>query len=174
MLECITKWLSSQLPEGFHPFDTLPTLGFVIAIVFILAVLIRAIADKASRYNHALASAMAILFAYIFLMMVHNENSPEFITNALNVLPLIDYKDGVVTLFKFDLDHILPFFNELLHVFILSFILIGMDDLIPDAKNGMAWIVLQLFIVAVSVFLYWGVTKAIDVFLPGILDSYAP
>ena len=174
MLECITQWLSSQLPEGFHPFDTLPTLGFVIAIVFILAVIIRAIADKASRYNHALASAMAILFAYIFLMMIHDTEPPAFVTDALKILPLIDYKEGVVTLFKFDGANISLFFNELLHAFILSFILIGLDDLIPDAKNGPAWIVLQVFIMAVSLFLYWGVLKAIEVFMPNILTSHAP
>lgn len=174
MKEIISAWLAGMLPEGFHPFDTLPALGFIIAVVFILAVLIRIIADKASKYNHALASAMALLFAYIFLMMIHDAEPPEFVQEAIRILPLIDYENGVVTLFKFSPDHILPVFEELLYAFILSFILIGLDDLIPDAKNALAWIILQIAIVAISVFIYWGVIRAIHALMPGILDSYAP
>ena len=174
MLEIISEWVAGMLPKDFHPFDTLPTLGFIIAIVFILAVLIRVISDKASKYNHALASAMAILFAYIFLMMIHDTEPPEFVREAIRILPLIDYESGVVTLFKFSGDNILLVFEELLYAFILSFILIGLDDLIPDAKNAIAWIILQMAIVAISVFLYWGVIKAINALMPGILDSYAP
>lgn len=174
MLECILDYIGSLLPEGFNLFDMLPTLGFIIAVVFILAVLIRIIADKASRYNHALASAMAILFVYMFLMLIHNESAPGFTKEALEILPLVDYKDSKITLFAFSGGNILEVFKEFLYAFILSFILIGLDDLIPDAKNGLAWIVLQVGIAFISVFLYWGVLKAINVFLPGVLDSYAP
>lgn len=174
MLESIVNYIGSLFPEGFTPFDMLPTLGFIVAIVFILAALIRVVADKASRYNHALASAMAILFVYMFLMLIHNESAPGFTKDAFEILPLIDYKDNRITLFAFSGDNILGIFKELLYAFILSFILIGLDDLIPDAKNGLAWIVLQVVIACISVFLYWGVIKAINVFLPGVLDSYAP
>lgn len=174
MLEIFSDWVASMFPRNFHPFDMLPTLGLIIAVVFMLAVMIRIIADKASKYNHALASAMALLFVYIFLMMIHDTNPPEFVKEALRILPLIDYESGVVTIFKFSGDNFLPIFEELLYAFILSFILIGLDDLIPDAKNAIAWIVLQVIIAAVSVFLYWGVIKAINAMIPGILDSYAP
>lgn len=173
MFDCIAQWLAGLLPEGFSPMDMAPTLGFIIVIVFILAVLIRVIADKASRYNHALASAMALLFAYITIMLMH-ESFPETAKEALDILPLIDFKDGTVTLFNFSSKNILGIFEEFLYAFILSFILIGLDDLIPDAKNAPAWIVLQLFITTVSVILYWFVLKAINHFAPGILDSYAP
>ena len=79
-----------------------------------------------------------------------------------------------MTLFKFSGENILLVFEEFLYAFILSFILIGLDDLIPDAKNALAWIILQLVIVTISVFLYWGVIKAINALVPGVLDSYAP
>ena len=174
MLECISDWLSTQLPEGFHILDTVPTLGFLILTVVVLAVINQAIDKNEGKYNHALSSAMAILFAYVFLMMVHNENPPEFISDALNTLPLIEYKDGAVTLFQFDFEHLLPCCKEVLQVFILSAILIGLDDMIPDSRNGLTWIILQSVIVAISLFIYWGVIKAIHVFMPGILNSYAP
>lgn len=174
MLEIISDWTAGLLPKDFHPFDMLPTLGLIIAVVFIMAVLIRIIADKASKYNHALASAMALLFAYLFLMLIHDHEPAEFVKETLRILPLIDYENGVVTVFQFSGDNLLLFFEELLYAFILSFILIGLDDMIPDAKNALAWIVLQTTIVAMSVFLYWGVIRAINAMIPGVLDSYAP
>lgn len=174
MLECFANYISSLFPEGFTPFDMLPTLGFIIAAVFILAALIRVIADKASRYNHALASAMALLFAYMFLMLIHNESAPGFVKDALEILPLVTYENNKIALFSFSGANILDIFRQFLHTFILSFILIGLDDLIPDAKNGLAWIVLQVAIAFIAVFLYWGVIKGINYFLPGVLDSHAP
>lgn len=174
LLELISDWVAGMLPKDFHPFDMLPTLGIIIAVVFIMAVLIRIIADKASRYNHALASAIALLFAYLFLMLIHDSEPAGFVKEALRILPLIDYNNGVVTIFQFSGDNVLLVFEELLYAFILSFILIGLDDMIPDAKNALAWIVLQIIIVAMSVFLYWGVIKAINAMIPGVLDSYAP
>ena len=171
---CTTITIPSIFPEGFDPLHMLPTLGFIIAVVFILALIIRVVADKASKYNHALASATAILFMYIILMMMHNGDGPKFVVEALNVLPLVHIEDGKILLFSFAQDNVLEIFREFLYAFILSLVLIGLDDLIPDAKNGVAWIILQIFIAALSIFLYWGVIKAIESFVPGVLDSYAP
>ena len=111
----------------------------------------------------------------MFLMLIHDPEGPGFTKDALEILPLIDLtKDNKITLFAFSGDNILGVFKEFLYAFILSFVLIGLDDLIPDAKNAAAWIVLQVAIAFISVFLYWGVLKAINVFLPGVLESYAP
>lgn len=174
MLEIFLQWFESFLPEGFHMSDMLiPLAGFTVGVILI-AVLVRTIADKAAKYTHALASAMALLFVYVFLMLVHNTNPPAFIRTALEILPLIDYQDGVVTLFQFTTENFRPFFNELLYAFILSFILIGLDDMIPDSKSEGAWVIMQLFITCVSVFLYWGVTEVIESFWPGVLSGYAP
>ena len=174
MSVCTTITLPSIFPKDFDPFAMLPTLGFIIAVVFVLALIIRVVAEKASRYNHALASAMAILFMYILLMLLHSESGPNFIDEALKVLPLVDIKDGQVILFQFNAENVLEIFREFLYAFILSLVLIALDDLIPDAKNGVAWVILQIFIAALSMFVYWGAIKALDVFFPGILESYAP
>lgn len=173
MLDCIAQWLAPFLPEGFNPLDMAPTLAFVIIVVFILGLLIHFMADKAARYNHALASAMAILFSYIVIMM-WSDVLPDMAKQILDILPLIDVKDGTVTLFAFKMENFAAFFREFLYAFILSFILIGLDDLIPDARNALAWILLQLFITAIAMILYWFVIKAINHFMPELIDSYAP
>ena len=167
-------FFSSLFPEGFHILDLLPTLGFILAVAVVMGILIHTISDKAARYNHALASAMVLLFVYVAVMVMHGKSAPDFVKEVLKVLPLVDYNGTTVTLFQFTPENFTEFFREFLYAFILSFILIGLDDMIPDAKGRVAWIILQLFITCGSIFLYCGVIKAIDVFLPGILDSYAP
>ena len=167
-------FVNSFFPEGFHIMDVMPTLGFVIAVVAVVGVLIRLIADKASRYNHALASALAILFIYLVLMMLHGKSPANFVKDMLNCLPLIDYDGRNIILFQFGDGNAVAFFREFLLAFILSFILIGLDDLIPDAKNRAAWIVVQIFIAATAFFLYSYAVKAIEVFAPDMLDSYVP
>lgn len=173
MLELISQYFASLFPEGVHPFDMFPTLAFIIVVVIVLAVLIRAIADKASKYNHALASAMAILFFYILAMLFH-KIWPEPSQELLDILPLIDFDGKTVSLYQFAWTDIKGLFREFLYAYILSIIVIGLDDLIPDAKNGFAWIVLQTVILFFAMVLYWLVINTIDHFLPGILNSHAP
>ena len=174
MAKHLDYFFSSLFPEGFHIMDLLPTLGFIVVVAAVLGILIHTIADKAARYNHALSSAMALLFMYLAVMMLHGTSAPDFVKEVLKILPLVDYNGSQIILFQFASENFMEFFREFLYAFILSFVLIGLDDLIPDAKGRIAWIILQLFIICAAVFLYCGVIKAIDVFAPGILDSYAP
>lgn len=174
MKECLTNFFNGLLPEGFNPNDLISFLGFVIAVVFILGVLIRVIHQKKSKYNHALASSLALLFAYTVLMWLHGGFLTDLVKDALEVLPLIDYDGEKVKLFQFAGNDAKTICAEYLHVFILSFILIGLDDLIPDAKNGFAWILLQMFITVVTLVLYWFVVNCIDHFFPDLLNTFAP
>lgn len=174
MKECLTNFFNGLLPDGFNPNDLISFLGFVIAVVFILGVLIRVIHQKKSKYNHALASSLALLFAYTVLMWLHGGFLTDLVKDALEVLPLIDYDGEKVKLFQFAGNDAKTICAEYLHVFILSFILIGLDDLIPDAKNGFAWILLQMFITVVTLVLYWFVVNCIDHFFPDLLNTFAP
>lgn len=173
MLERISKFILSLFPDGFNPVDMLTSLGFIIAIVFIAAVLIRIIHKKASKYNHALASAMAILFTYLSLIVLH-DIVPSITGPALKMLPLIEFNGKTISLFTFSMEHFADGCTEFLYVFILSFILIGLDDMIPDARNALSWIILQFVIASIALVAYYIVLKCIDTFAPNILDSYAP
>lgn len=174
MAEHLTTFFDSFFPEGFQISSLLPTLLFIIGLVVVVGVLIRLIADKAARYQHALSSALAILFVYLVLMMLHGTSAPDFVKEAFKVLPLMDYDGQNIILFQLSAENVVAFFREFLLAFILSFILISLDDLIPDAKNRVAWIILQIFISGLAFFLYCYAVQAIEVFMPGALDGYAP
>lgn len=174
MKECLSNIFECIFPEGYNPYSMISFLGFVIAVVFIAAVLIRIIHQKASKYNHALASAMALLFAYTMLMWLHGGFLNDFVSEALKVLPLIEYDGENITIFRFALDKPFEVSAAYLYAFILSFILIFLDDLIPDAKSGLAWILLQMFITFLTLVFYWFVMKCIGHFMPDGLNQFAP
>lgn len=174
MEEFLPKFFDLLFPKGYDPAGMASFLGFVVIVVFILATIIRIVHEKKSKYNHALASAMALLFGYITLMWFHGGPLTEVASEALKMLPLIEYDGENVTLFKFALDKPFEASAAYLYTFILAFILIGLDDLIPDAKNGGAWILLQIFITFLTFVFYWFVMKCLGHFMPNGLNEFAP
>ena len=175
MFEILSTYILSLFPEGFDPMGMFQVLMYIIAVVFIVAMLIRLVHEKASQYNHALSSAMALMFMYLLLFQVRNL-LPETIDPVLSKLPLIDVNlnSGSISLYRFSVGDFSHSCREFLYLFILSFCLIGLDDIIPDAKNTTSWMILQFIIACVAVAVYSFVLKLVDHFAPGILDSFAP
>ena len=89
MIEIISTYILSLFPEGFDPFDMFHTLFYLVGVALILAALIRLIHKKTSQYNHALSSAMALIFMYMLMLLLHNV-IPEIVDPVLEKLPLID------------------------------------------------------------------------------------
>ena len=175
MLEVLSTYFVSLFPEVFNPVDILLGSVYLVAAVFLLAGLIRLIHKKASPYNHALSSAMALMFMYILLFQLHRF-MPAVLDPLLDKLPLIEMNSeaGTVSLFQFSGKAFLKSCTEFLYVFILSFCLIGLDDIIPDAKNTGSWILLQFIIVCIAMGLYSFILRCMNLFIPEVLDSVAP
>lgn len=175
MLEVISAYILSLFPEGFDPFDMFHTLFYLIGVALILAALIRLIHKKTSQYNHALSSAMALMFMYLLMLMLHRL-IPEIVDPVLDKLPLIhvNFESGTISLFHFSMDRFAESCRELVYLMILSFCLIGLDDIIPDAKNTPSWMILQFIIVCIAFAIYTFILKAINMFLPDVFTSFAP
>ena len=175
MFEILSAYILSLFPEGFDPIGMFQVMGYIIAVAFIFALMIRLIHEKASKYNHALYSSMSLMFMYLLLFQVR-KILPDTIDPILTRLPLIDVdlNTGRIVLFQFSFENFSQSCTEFLYLFILSFCLIGLDDIIPDAKNTPSWILLQFIIGCVSFAIYGFALKLIDHFAPGILDSFAP
>ena len=175
MLEVISAYILSLFPEGFDPFDMFHTLFYLIGVALILAALIRLIHKKTSQYNHALSSAMALMFMYMLMLLLHRL-IPEIVDPVLDKLPLInvDFDRGTVSLVQLSTEKFAESCRELVYVLILSFCLIGLDDIIPDAKNIPSWMLLQFIIACIALAIYCFILKAINIFMPEIFTSVAP
>ena len=175
MLEVLSTYILSLFPEGFKPMDMIKGLVYIIAVSVIIAVVTRLIHKKASQYNHALSSGMALMFMYMLLIQLRRL-FPELIDPVLSKLPLIELnaEAGTIGLYHFTAKEFLHGCTEYLYLFILCFCLIGLDDLIPDAKNAASWIVLQFVILSLSFVIYNFVIKCLNHFIPEMMDSFAP
>lgn len=174
MKEFVTNYLASILPEGADPCAMLSFLVVLVIGTFLLSVLIRALTGKESGYNHALASALALLFAYTAMMWLYGGFLTEPIEKALSALPLINFDGEKVTLFDFSKTDFLIGCEQFLYTYVLSLILIWLDDMIPDSRNGVAWLILQMIITCATVFAYYAGTWFINQLLPDGLHQYAP
>lgn len=174
-MEVVSTYILSLFPEGFHPLEMLRTLFYFIAIILILAALVRLVHQKASQYNHALSSAMALMFMYLLLTLLH-QVIPDIVDPVLDKLPLMDvnFETGTISLFQFSMEQFSESCVELLYLLIMSFCLIGLDDIIPDAKNTASWMILQFIIVCIALAIYCFILRSIEMFIPEILTSLAP
>ena len=174
-MDIFSTYILSLFPEGFHPLDMLRTVVYLIGIVMILALLIRLIHKKASKYNHALSSAMALMFMYLLMILLHKV-IPQIVDPVLDKLPLIDvnFEAGTISLFQFSDMRFTQSCLELVYVLILSFCLIGLDDLIPDARNVGTWMLLQFIIACIAMAIYCFVLSCVETFIPEVFTSYAP
>ena len=175
MLEVISAYILSLFPEGFDPFDMFHTLFYLIGVALILAALIRLIHKKTSQYNHALSSAMALMFMYMLMVLLHRV-VPDIVDPVLQKLPLIDvnFQTGTISLFQFSMDRFTEGCRELVYLMILSFCLIGLDDIIPDSKNTATWMVLQFIIACMALAIYCFILNSINTFFPEVFTSVAP
>ena len=175
MFEVISAYILSLFPEGFDPFDMFHTLFYLIGVALIMAAMIRLIHKKASQYNHALSSAMALMFMYMLMVLLHRL-IPQIVDPVLEKLPLIDvnFQTGTITLFQFSMDRFAESCRELVYVLILSFCLIGLDDIIPDSKNTATWMVLQFIIACMALAIYCFILNSINTFFPEVFTSVAP
>ena len=175
MLEVISTYILSLFPEGFNPADMLHALFYLVGVALILAAMVRLIHKKASQYNHALSSAMALMFMYMLMLLLHRV-IPDIVDPVLQKLPLIDvnFKTGTISLFQFSMDRFAEGCRELVYVLILSFCLIGLDDIIPDSRNTASWICLQFVIVCIALAVYCFILNSINTFFPEVFTSVAP
>ena len=175
MPEVLSNYILSLLPEGFDHFGMIKSLVYIIAIAFVIAMLIRLVHQKTSQYYHALSSAMALMFMYLVLLQVRRL-LPDFIDPVLAKLPLINFNAEAETvgLYQFSIENFSRGCREFLYLFILSFCLIGLDDIIPDARNTSGWLILQFVITCVAIAIYCFLLKFLDQFVPAVLNSYAP
>ena len=175
MLEVISTYILSLFPEGFKPFDMFHALFYLVGVSLILAALVRLIHKKASQYNHALSSAMALMFMYMLMAMLHRV-VPGIVDPVLEKLPLIDidFETGIISFFQFSMDHFAESCRELVYLLILSFCLIGLDDIIPDSRNTASWMILQFIIACMALAIYCFILNSINTFFPEVFTSVAP
>ena len=165
--------LASILPAEIEFLSMLKFIGLFILISMIAGLLGRLLFGKRSNLNHAISSAMAILFIYVLSIVVYTFN-PAGLSRYLSPLPFVHFSENYLYLFPFNEANIAGICSDALSLVILSFLVNLLDSFIPKGKSVTSWYLLRFLSILLAIGLHGSVSWALHTLLPGVLVTYAP
>ena len=174
------SFISSLITGIADQFDNLGNIqqtfpyftAFAVAML-VLGILGRMTLGKRSAPNHAVSSAMAILFIYILTIAIYTFK-PWNLQQYLTPLPFVTLAEDVLVLFPFQGVSFHLICTQILPLLILAFLVNLLDDFIPQGNSIAAWFLLRFVTVALAMGLHLTTNWAFNTFLPDVLVQYAP
>lgn len=172
-LDNLLSDLSAAIPAEI---DFLTMLKFV--CIFAVGVLViscvgRVVMGKRSSLNHAVSSAMGILFVYILTIVIYAYDH-EFLRTLLSPLPFVSFHGENLYLHAFSGVSFPEICSQILSMVILAFLVNLLDTFVPKGKRIVTWYLLRFLTVVLSILLHYGVCWVFTTFMPGVLVAYAP
>ena len=141
------------------------------AVLF--SILGRLILGKRSSLNHAVSSAMGILFMYALTIIVYTFQ-PDFLMKYVSPLPFMIFAGEYMMVIPFSGSAITALCHEILSLVILAFLVNLLDTIIPRGKSISVWYLLRFFTILLAFALHIAADWAFDTYLPNVLVTYAP
>lgn len=168
-MEPIIDFFSGQ---GVDFWLMLKACGIILLCVLVAGVIGRFLFGKKSRINHAVTSAIAIVFLYAVAALLRTAGS-QF-NWLLAPLPFTFVSGDSMTLFSLSTAAMQPLCEEVLCMVVLSFLVNLADTLLPRGRNAFTWFLLRCATVGIG----WGGFLIIDwlsnAYLPGVILANAP
>lgn len=161
------------VPSQISLISMLQFLLYFAAATLILGILGRFILGKRSSLNHALSSAMAILFVYAITVVIYTFQ-PWSLDRFLSPLPFVNFYGDFIVLFPFSPGDIPAWCSGILSLIILAFLVNLLDTLLPKGQSILGWYFLRFMTVILAMALHYAVHWAFNTYLPDILVAYAP
>lgn len=159
----------------------LKTMAFVLVFalaVFFISLLSHFALGKDSSLKHSLTSGLGIIMLYAMCVVIFIF-SPRDFSHYLNHLPIGTFRlneAGEQILQLNSLRNLtLPELSyEVLRIFLLAVMINMLGNVTPKNMRLLGWILFRLFMLGCSIVLNYAMFKAIDMFAPFLLRSYAP
>ena len=133
----------------------------------------RLILGKRSSLNHAVSSAMGILFMYAATIIVYTFQ-PAVLMQYVSPLPFMIFAGEYMMVIPFHGSAITTLCHEILSLIILSFLVNLLDTIIPKGKSIGVWYLLRFITIILAFATHIAVDWAFDTYLPNFLVTYAP
>lgn len=137
-------------------------LGFIARFAF----------GKRSAVNHAVSSAIGILFFYALTVVLYSAGA-EF-QAFVAPLPFIQISGEQLAIFSFQGADYTVVCSELLSMIILAFLVNLLDTVLPKGKGIFSWFFFRCATVFLALVLHLIVTWLFTTFLPAGIVTYAP
>jgi len=165
--------LLTNLPANIDIVSMMKFVGVFAFVILFIGLLGRVILGKLSSMNHAVSSAMGILFIYALTIVIYTFD-PYALSKYLAPLPFVKFSGDVLHIFSFHGAEFTSICREILSMIILAFLVNLLDTWIPKGKKASVWFSFRLMTVLLAMVLHYLVKWAFNAFLPGVLVTYAP
>jgi len=157
---------------GFHADEFLIACGLVIVGSLLLGSIIRFIFGKHSGVNHAVSSAIAIMFLYAATIVFHSTGAR--FQSFVAPLPFISIDGDTLSVFHLPSAHYTVLCSQLLSMVILAFLVNLLDTLLPKGKQFFGWLFYRFITVVLALMLHLLVDYLFTTYLPEGIVIYAP
>lgn len=142
------------------------------AVNLLLSLVGHFIFGKRSGFNHAVSSAIGILFVYA-LTIVLSSMGAEF-DKFIAPLPFISIHGESLTIFSFIGADYTAICYQILSMIILAFLANLIDGILPRGKHLFGWFFFRCLTVVLAMLLHLVATYLFTTYLPQGLVTYAP
>lgn len=150
----------------------LKAFGLILLCVLVMGLIGRYLFGKKSRINHAITSAICIVYIYAIAAAIRTIGS-EF-NWLIAPLPFTFVSGDSMTIFNFSTAAMQPICEEVLCMVVLAFLVNLADTWLPRGRNAFTWFLLRTANAGIG----WGVFLVIDwlsnAYLPGVILQNAP
>lgn len=156
--------------------DFITTVQFIVYFTLaslVLGLLGRVVLGKRSSLNLSVSSAIGILFIYVLTVIVYTFN-PWQLQSLMTPLPFVSFFKDYLIVFPITNTMLTPLCSEILSLIILAFLVNLTDTFLPRGNNPVTWYLMRFTSVAGSMALHYFVRKALHMYLPQGLITYAP
>lgn len=165
--------LSQYIPTQMDLGSTLKFLAMFTAGFLLLGVLGRMLLGRRSGANHALSSAVGILFIYAVSVAIY-AFQPWNLEDLISPLPFTAFSGEYLVLFPLRSAELNSVCFELVSMLILAFLVNLLDSLLPQGKSVLGWYFLRFVTVILAMLAHLLVRWGIASYMPGVLLEYAP
>lgn len=139
---------------------------------FVLGVISRFVFGKRSDVNHAVSSAIGILFLYAATIVLHSAGAK--FQALIAPLPFVNFVGDKLTIFSFTGSAFPVICSQVLSMIILAFLVNLLDSLLPKGEHLLSWLLFRCLTVVLSLALHLIVTWLFTTYLPQGIVEYAP
>lgn len=163
--------LTPVLDKFFTGNNLIGILVFCIAC-FILAGLLRMIFGKNGVAVKSVSGVLDLIILYCVVFVLYLQ-VPAF-SNYLTELPFLTFFEDQITLISILEADRFVICMHLVHLVILTFSFGLLEDLLPQGKNLIVWLLLRVLSIIIVYVAFSVLCWASNTFLPGFLITYAP
>lgn len=164
---------ASYIPAKVDFMTTVQFMVYFSLASLILGILGRVVLGKRSSLNLSVSSAIGILFVYVLTIVVYTFN-PWQLQSLMTPLPFVSFFKEYLIVFPITNTMLTPLCSEILSLIILAFLVNLTDTILPRGSNPVTWYFMRFVSVAGSMALHYFVRKALHMYLPQGLITYAP